>query len=130
MENKLATKKYGAISPQFIEQGNAYNFDAPVLNLSSNLNLLEDFSPNRTNDPFRWIPQGLFYDLFDDRNDRNAIPRRIDLDDNVNSYTNQHLFEAIDGDITNIPAYRIRLLQENANRDAAGVITIFSFYNY
>ena len=117
-------------SPQFNEQGIGYTNDFPVVTLNSNLNLLEDFSPLRTNDPFRWIPQGLYYDLFDNDNDRNAIPRRIDLDDNVNSYTNQQLFDAIDGDITNIPAYRIRLLQENTNRDFAGVTNIFNFYNY
>jgi hypothetical protein len=122
--------KYGAISPSFGEQGIGYANNIPVNGLSSNLNLLEDFSPNRTNDPFRWIPQGLYHDLSDDRNDRNAIPRRIDLDDNVNSYTNQQLFDAIDSDVTDIPSYRVRLLQENANRDAAGVTTIFGFYNY
>jgi hypothetical protein len=130
MGHVMTEEKYGTQSPQFNEQGIGYTNGFPAGGLNSNLNLLEDFSPNRTNDPFRWIPQGLYHDLSDDRNDRNAIPRRIDLDDNVNSYTNQQLFDAIDSDVTDIPAYRVKLLQENANRDAAGVTTIFGFYNY
>ena len=101
-----------------------------IIGLSSNLNLLEDFSPLRTNDPFAWIPQGLYYDLVDDRNDFNGVPQRVSLVDNVSSYNIQELFNALDDDITNVPAYRVRLLQENSNRDAAGVTTIFSFYNY
>lgn len=92
--------------------------------------MLEDFSPNRTNDPFRWIPQGLFYDLVDDRDDFIQNPRRVPLNDAVSSYTIQQLFNAIDSDIANVPAYRVRLLQNNSNRDAAGITTIFSFYNY
>ncbi len=60
--------------------------------LNSNLNLLEDFSPNRTADHFNWIPQGLYYDLFDNRNDNLANPPRVLLNDNVSTYTNQQFF--------------------------------------
>jgi hypothetical protein len=81
-------------------------------------------------DPFWWIPQGLYYDLIDNRNDNNGAPVRVPLVDNVVGYTNQQFFNALDNDITTLPAYRGRLLSENANNQIAGVNTIFTFYGY
>ncbi len=106
------------------------NFNSPVFGLSSNLNLLEDFSPARTNGPFRWIPQGLFYDLFDTRNDFAATANPLQPGDLVSGYTNQQFFDALDDDITTIPAYRQRLLNENNNNQVANVTALFGFYNY
>jgi hypothetical protein len=131
MGHFLTNRKYGAASGGFDEQGNTYMNNSPVAGLSSNLNLLEDFNPRRTvEDPFYWIPQGLFYDLMDNRNDFNAVPQRVPIIDNVFGFTNQQLFNALDADISNLPAYRSRLLNENANNQAAGVTTIFQFYEY
>lgn len=98
--------------------------------LNSNLNLLEDFSPNRTADPFNWIPQGLYYDLFDPRNDRAVTGNFLYPIDLVSGYTNQQFFNALDADINNLPAYRQRLLSENSNSQAANVTSLFSFYRY
>jgi hypothetical protein len=93
--------------------------------------LLEDFNPRRTvEDPFFWIPQGLYYDLLDNRNDNLAIPPRVLLNDVVTGYTNQQFFNALDDDINNLPTYRIRLLNENGNNQAVGVTSIFTFYRY
>lgn len=93
------------------------------------MNLLEDFSPLRTvDDPFWWIPQGLYYDLLDNRNDLFGLPLRVPLDDLVDVYTNQQFFNALDADINNLPAFRLRLLNENSNSQVAGVNTIFTFY--
>jgi hypothetical protein len=94
--------------------------------------LLEDFDPinRRIADPFWWIPQGLYYDLIDNRNDNNSAPVRVPLVDNVVGYTNQQFFNALDDDINNLPSYRGRLLSENANSQIAGVNTIFTFYGY
>jgi hypothetical protein len=72
----------------------------------------------------------LYYDLIDNRNDFNAVPQRIPLVDNVLNYTNQQFFNALDADINSLPAYRVRLLSENGNNQAAGVNTIFNFYGY
>jgi hypothetical protein len=92
---------------------------------------LEDFNPRRNIiDPFWWIPQGLYYDMIDNLNDNNLVPRRVPLVDNVFDYTNQQFFNALDADINNLPAYRVRLLGENGNNQAAGVNTIFTFYGY
>ena len=93
--------------------------------LNAHLNLLEDFSPARTDDPFRWIPQGLFYDLFDIRNETGNP-----IIDNVANYTNLQMFNAIDDDITTIPQYRQRLLQENNNNQNVQVTNLFAQYNY
>jgi hypothetical protein len=126
----ITDEKYLNISPEFREQGIDYNFGVPVPNISSNLNLLEDFSPLRTNDPFRWIPQGLFYDLIDNRNDFATTANPLHPGDLVNGITNQQLFDAIDSDITNLPEYRQRLLNETGNNQAANVTALFGFYNY
>ncbi len=130
MGHVFTNRKYGVMSPQFNEQGIGYINNSPVQGLASNLNLLEDFSPLRTNDPFRWIPQGLFYDLVDDRNDFAATANPLHPGDLVTGYTNQQLFNAIDDDVTTIPVYRQRLLLENNNNQAANVNALFGFYNY
>ena len=139
----LTNTKYATANMFVFEQGIAYQnntihnivgntITGPVATtgLNAHLNLLEDFSPVRANDPFRWIPQGLFYDMADDRNDRNALPRRIDLEDEVLNYSSEMFFNALDNDITTIPEYRVRLLNENNNNQFNGVNTIFNFYGY
>ena len=140
MGHFLADRKYGGQNIATVEQrlryrnNNIENFNNNVLamtGLNAHFNMLEDFSSRRTvDDPFFWIPQGLFYDLIDNRNDFNFNLSRVPLNDNVSSYTNQQFFNALDADVNNLPAYRARLLSENANRDAAGVTTIFNFYGY
>ena len=128
MGHWLTNRKYGALSGNFREQDEPYSNNNPVFGLNSNLNLLEDFSPLRTvADPFNWIPQGLFYDLFDQRNDRAITGNIIYPDDLVNSYTNRQFFNALDADINSLPNYRQRLLLENGNNQAANVISLFAF---
>ncbi len=90
---------------------------------------MEDFNPAVTNDDFNWIPQGLYYDLTDDRNDNTSFPRRVLVNDNVSGYTNQQLFNAIDENTTTIVEYRTRLLQQTSN-NPIGVTQIFNFYGY
>lgn len=131
MGHFLTNRKYGRISGPFIEQNFTYTNNNPVSDLNSNLNLLEDFNPGRSSvDPFYWIPSGLFYDLIDVRNDNSISIPRVPIVDLVSSYTNFQFFNALDNDISNLTAFKVRLLNENANRDAAGVNTIFSFYAY
>jgi hypothetical protein len=130
MGHFLTEKKYGIQSGVFIEQSNNYSTNNPVAGLNSNLNLLEDFNPLSTNDVFRWIPQGLFYDLIDDRNDFGITANPLHPGDLVTGYTNQQLFGAIDGDITTLQEFRIRLLNNSNNNQAANVINLFGFYNY
>jgi hypothetical protein len=120
---------YGLNSTEFFAQSGAGDyFNNRFITGSSHLNYLEDFSPFRTGDPFRWIPNGLFYDLLDDRNDRFFI--RVDINDEVLNYTNQAFFNALDPDITNLRDYRVRLLTENANTQAPEVTQLFLRYGF
>lgn len=126
--------KYGQTGLAF-EQGIIYDngvlSDQGVLvftGLNAHLNLLEDFSRDRTNDVFNWIPQGLYYDLIDNRNDQSF--GRVNLNDVVTGYTNLQFFNALDADVNTLQDYRVRLLNENGNNQAAGVTTIFTFYGY
>lgn len=107
-----------------------YQNNIPVNGLSSHLNLLEDFSPDRTIDPFHWIPYGLFYDLIDNRNDHLAIPLRVDIDDAVFGYTNQEMFNALSNDIRNLRDYRVRLLNNNGNNQGIQVTQLFNRYGF
>lgn len=123
----LADRVYGVnFSSAQTEQGETYWNNDPVAGLSSHLNLLEDFNPNINidDDPFRWIPQGLYYDLFDARNEVSPVI------DNVQGYTNQQFFNALDNDITSLQNYRVRLLQENNNNQSVSVTDLFAQYNY
>lgn len=102
----------------------------PHIGIQGRPAVLENFNPieRRDIDPFWWIPRGLFYDLIDDRNDINIFNPRVFLNDNVTNYTNHQFFNALDADIASLPAYRLRLLGENGNNQAAGVTEIFEFY--
>lgn len=139
MGHFLSDQKYAARISIMDNQGFTYRNGDIVSNatglvvantgLNAHVNLLEDFSTDRLNDPDHWIPQGLYYDLIDDRNDRNAVPLRVNLDDVVfGFYTNQRFFSALDPDVRSVDAFRTRLLSENGNNQAAGVNQIFTFY--
>ncbi len=112
------------------EQGNDYFNNSPVQGLSSHINLLEDFDPDFINDPFHWIPQGIYYDLIDDRNDGAVPSPRNNIRDEVNTYLNSQFFNALDGDVFSIPQFRNRLLQENSNRQAIQVNNLFTDYGF
>ena len=97
MGHFLSDRMYGVNAGVVAEQGIAYSNNNPVAGLTGHLNLLEDFSPFRNNDVFRWIPQGLFYDLRDVRNEQRATGGSVD--DNVNNFTNQQMFAAFQSNI-------------------------------
>lgn len=66
----------------------------------------------------------------DDRNDNDALPKRVFLDDTVYNYTNQQMFNALSSDIYNLQNYKARLLYNNGYNQQTGVNTIFTFYGY
>jgi hypothetical protein len=97
----------------------------PVAGLSSHLNALEDYDPiNRPNDPFRWIPEGIYYDMFDVRNEN------VPVFDAVSNYTNQQLFQSLGPNVKSMPQYRNRLLLDNGNNQQNQVIQLFLNYGY
>ena len=129
MGHFLANRQYGFNSLVSVEQGFGYTNDIPVAGLNSHLNLLEDFSPFRTNDPFYWIPQGLFYDLNDNRND-NLFNQQA-VTDQVTGYTNAQMFSAFQSSILTLQNYRVKLLQiNNNNNNPTPVTNLFSQYGY
>ena len=105
----LGDKTYGLNSSISVEQGIGYINNSPVAGLSSHLNLLEDFSPYRTGDAFHWIPQGLFYDMMDTRNENSPVV------DQVSGYTNQQMFSTFQSNIYTLQDYKMRLLQTMTN---------------
>ena len=124
----IADRVYGLNSTNFIGQRSVAYSNNLFIPGSSHLNYLEDFSPLRPFDPFRWIPDGLWNDLLDDRND--IFFGRVNINDDVFGYTNQAFFNALDPDITNLQGYRIRLLTENGNNQASEVTQLFTDYGF
>lgn len=126
----MTETRYGVTSSNQLNQGIEYTNNFPVIGLNTHNNLLEDFSPDRTNDFFRWIPYGIYYDLNDNRNDNLAIPTRVFVEDQVAGYTNQQFFNALGQDIVSIPGFRARLLFQNGNNQLAEVNLLFNGYHY
>ena len=131
MGHFLSDRTYGTNADNLVEQGIFYQNNNPVAGLSSHLNLLEDFSPFRNNDPFRWIPEGLFYDLRDNRNDQLAIPQRVLINDEVSAYSNKQMFSAFQSNINTLQDYRLRLIQQNPGNPTTNQATnLFMQYGY
>ncbi len=117
----------GAVAANFISrmQGIQY-FNNAGSGLNANLWSLENFNPNGNQDVHWWIPQGLPYDLFDARNDF-PFPN---INDNVNGYTINQVFNALQPNIQSIPAFRDRLLLNSGNNQQAAVNQLFLQYGY
>lgn len=108
MGHYLADKTYGFNSSQSDEQ---------------------DFSPYRLPDHFHWIPQGLFRDLNDARNEQKATGGPVD--DNVSNFTNQQMFNAFQSSISTLQDYRVNLIQQNpTNPTTPQVTNLFFQYDY
>lgn len=90
--------------------------------------LLEDFNPNYTSDPLRWIPQGLYYDLNDNRNDRSSNSSAVV--DQVSGFTNQQMYNAFNASVTTLQAYRSNLILLNPNNQTIQVTNLFAQYGY
>lgn len=85
---------------------------------------LEDYNPTLTTDPTRWMPLGVLHDLMDDRVESTPVS------DNVSGFNNSQIFNALQSDVTSIPQYRVRFLQQNSNNQSVAVNTLFSSYGY
>jgi hypothetical protein len=100
-------------------------FNSATLGLNANFNALENFNPRRGGDNYRWIPKGLPYDLWDSRNDN--LPPLID---NVNGFTINQIFNALQSDVRSIPAFKDRFLLQNGNLQLLQINELFNGYNY
>jgi hypothetical protein len=113
--------RYVGFPNRKFKQGTNYDNGVPT-GSTSHLNALEEFSPNSNVDPHRWIPEGIYYDMFDARNEFNPIV------DGVNGYTNLQFFNALDIDVRSMPQFRQRLFLETGFNPA--VVNLFTEYNY
>ena len=82
-----------------------YTKDNLINSFTSHLNVLENFDPIYTLDPFAWIPKGIMEDLIDDS------PLETIVNDHVTGYSIAQLFGALQSDVTSIPQYKAKLLQ-------------------
>jgi hypothetical protein len=121
--------RYNSVTSFKFKQNILYQNGNPVPGLGSHLNAIEDFSPNRLNDNFRWIPEGIYYDMIDNRNDFVVSGSPLPID-NVSNYTNQQLFQALDPDVRSMPQYKARVLLENSNNQSTQLIELFDQYHY
>jgi hypothetical protein len=87
--------------------------------------VLENYDPNLTADFFRWIPKGLMEDLMD-----NTPTETVPVIDNVNGFTIQQLFNALQSDVTTVPQYRSRFIQQNPGNQTNAVTNLFGQYHY
>jgi hypothetical protein len=127
----IADAAYGMnSSPAYVQSGSGQarwrkNEDIP--GKSSYWAALEDFDPNWTPDPSRWMPIGVLHDLMDERVDVVPNPNVID---NVSGYTQQKFFNALQSDIISIPLFKDRLLQQNNNNQQSDVNILFQSYGF
>ena len=116
--------KYAGVTAPVSEQSVWYFNNTPVNGLSSRLNLLENFDPNSAFDVFAWIPQGLYYDLIDNRNEFTPVI------DGVLGFDNRQFFDALDADVVSVTQFRDRLIVENPNNQTNQVLALFNQYHY
>ena len=125
----IADAAYGMnSSPAYIQAGNGqarWRINNEIPGRSSYWAVLEDYDPNWTPDPTRWMPIGVLHDLMDDRMDNIQIAI-----DNVSGFTNQQFFNVLQSDVKSIPEYRNRLLQQNNNNQATEINNLFTSYGY
>ncbi len=133
----MAQMKWGNCTTTFPEQGDIdhlqnvlYFSNAQQPALNSQLNFLENFEPDRVQDPMRWIPKGLMWDLMDEHIDNSVV-----VMDSVYFFTNKVLFHAMNNDIKNMQQFRDNLIQEVSgipflNAQKNKVINLFKEYHY
>ena len=86
--------------------------------------VLENFNPNYTPDPFRWIPKGLMWDLIDN------TPGETIVIDQVSGYSISQIFGALKSDVTSVPQYKSRFLQLYGTTQQTQVNNLFNSYPY
>ena len=125
----IADAAYGTnASPAVIQYGSGqarWRYNEDISGKSSYWAALEDYDPNWTPDPSRWMPIGVLHDLMDDR-----VEAGFPVIDNVSGYSQQKFFNALQSDVISIPLYKARLLQQNNNNQQSNVDILFQSYNH
>lgn len=129
VENWYGERHYknGGSSAFFVRvNGKDYYATIPFnIGLNPNFTALEMFNPEDNGDFYRWIPTGLPYDLWDNRND-NGEP----VLDFVSGFSIQQIFRALQNDVRSVQDFRQKLLQQNSNLQFSQVNDLFKQYGY
>jgi hypothetical protein len=76
-----------------------------------------------------WIPTGLPYDLWDNRNDI-SFGNEPQVRDLVFGFSIQQIFRALQNDVRSVPNFRQKLLLQNSNLQFNQVNALFEEYGY
>ncbi len=125
MGHFLADQRYGVNASCASERQITYcPSNPPPLVAHPHINVLEFFDPNFASDPFRWIPKGLMLDLMDN------TPTETIVNDQVSGFTTAAIFNALQSDVTTVPQYRTRFIQQNPNNQTVALNNLFTSYHY
>jgi hypothetical protein len=132
MGHYLSDRKWKLESTTFPEQGSfkkntGMEYFSDTLGMSSHLYFLEAYEPGREDDPDRWIPKGLFYDLMDDAQEATVKSGVTDL---VSGYAPVMVYNAMGPDVGGIVDLKLRLLKNNQDWQRDGVMKLFAAYGY
>ncbi len=125
MGHFLANKKYNVepSTPKGDTKLTEQNFAGGFV--GNDADILENFYPSLTSDPFKWIPKGLMWDLMDI-----GEPNRTNVIDQVSNYTTSQIFAALQSDVTTVQQFRARLIQQNPLNQTTQITNLFASYNY
>lgn len=128
MGHYLADRTYGTTASCQTEQAGGATWCKTNGTLHPHIDVVENFNPDLSSDPFKWIPKGVFQDLRDVTNEQKASGGFVN--DNVSNYTNQQMFNALLYNIYSLQDYKAKLLLQNNNNQSVQVTNLFTNYHY
>lgn len=127
-----ADRSYGLQSTAFPEQGwideqrNIITFSNQK-GVSSHIYFLEAFDPRKADDPNRWVPKGLIYDLLDGEGELFPASRVVD---EVSGFSLRQVSGQLGKEIHDIHQLRDRLIAVYGQGKEAGIRRLFMQYGY
>lgn len=112
-------------------EGGQQNNYCPDLTNHPDIDVLENYVPSYTPDPFHWIPKGIMEDLIDNTTE----PPATGVNDQVSGFTIAQIFSALQSDVTTVQQYKARLILQNPNTPnnpnlSTQITNLFASYNY
>lgn len=128
----MADREWGMESTAFPEQG-SFKKNSDLLTfesvgeMSSHAHFLEAFAPARKEDPDRWIPKGLFWDLMDGPTESFQDSHVVDQ---VSGLTPEQMFRMLTPDVKSMLDYKTSLLRWYGKGQKAEIIDLLRYYGY
>ncbi len=128
MGHYLADQTYG-VNASCTSEGQQYSYcpnpmGNPPYTAHPHIDVLENWNPNYTSDPFRWTPKGLMEDLID-----NTPTETFPVIDNISGLTITQLFAALQSDVTTVQLYKAKLISQNPTLSTP-ITNLFAQYHY